>query len=120
MLLLAFVVCTGVAIFVSGMRPAGDPGVAPWAVQVVGYVCGLVAAVLLLATGRGADAPERRMGLLLLPALLALVLLDALTAATDSGGANIGAGFVRLVLLVVIAVGTVRVARAVAAESRQR
>ena len=119
-LLLAFIACTGVAILLSGLRPVGDPGMAPWAVQVVGYLCGLAAAVLLLTPSGRPDAPDRRIGLLLLPALLALVLLDALTAATDTGGANIGAGFARLVLLVVIAVATVRVARAVAAERRPR
>ena len=119
-LLFAFIACTGVAIFLSGLRPAGDPGVAPWAVQVVGYLCGIAAGVLLLAPAGNSDARDRRTGGLLTAALVALVLLDAATTATDSGGADIGAGLARLVLLVVIAVGTVRVARAVAAERRPR
>jgi hypothetical protein len=111
-LLLAFVACTGAAILIGGVRPASDPGVLPWLVQVVGYLCGVAGGVLVLA---GTASPARRVGVLLMPALVALVLLDAATMATDSGGANIGAGFVRLVLLVVIAVATVRLARALAA-----
>ena len=121
-LLLAFIACTGAAILVGAARPADDPGTVPWAVQVAGYLCAIAGGVLLLApagTGR-VDTDGRRLGVVLLPTVIALVLLDALPAATDSGGANIGAGFVRLLLLVVIGVLTARLAVALAAERRTR
>jgi hypothetical protein len=117
-LLLAFVACTGAAILISGVRPAAEPGVLPWLVQVVGYLSGLAAGVLVPAHGGGGRSPVRAVGLLLMPALVALVLLDGLAMAADSGGADIGVGFVRLGLLVVIAAVTVRLARAVAAARR--
>jgi hypothetical protein len=113
-LLLLFVLCTGVSIVVSGSRPGLEQGLAPALAQFVGYGCALVAGALLLSS-----APEesaRRIGGVVLGALAVLVLLDLLVAA----GPNIGAGFVRLVGLVVIMVATVRLALGVAAAGRAR
>lgn len=110
--LMVFVVCTGAAIAVSGARPANDPGTAPWVLQAIGYVCAAAAAVLLLA---GEDDGRRR-GALVGAVTVALVLLDLLVP--DDGGADIGAGFVRLVLLLVLFVVTVGLAQAVARERR--
>jgi len=113
-LLLLFVLCSGIAIVVSGSRPGLEQGLAPALVQFVGYACALVAGVLLLSS-----APEetaRRIGGVVLGALAVLVLLDLLVAA----GPNIGAGFVRLVGLVVIMVSTIRLALGIAAAGRAR
>jgi hypothetical protein len=52
--------------------------------------------------------------------VVVLALLDAVTLAADSGGANIGAGLVRLIGLVVIMVATVRLALGIAAARRAR
>ena len=107
--LLAFVVCTVLAVVVSGARPAMGQGIAPLLVQGVGYGFVLVAVALLLApAGSASDCPvtarvEGRVGGVLLMALVLLVFLDVLTYSEPSGGANIGAGFARLVVLVVIA-----------------
>lgn len=114
--LLLFVACTGVAIVVSGTRPANDPGVLPMAVQAVGYACALVAGLLLIAS----HTADRRLGAMVVGALAVLVLLDVFAFSDPAGGANIGAGFVRLLGLVVIAVVTAQTARAVAASRRER
>jgi hypothetical protein len=53
-------------------------------------------------------------------ALVVLVLVDAVRLGDCSGGANIGAGFVRLVCLGVLAVMTTHLALAVAAARRAR
>jgi peptidoglycan/LPS O-acetylase OafA/YrhL len=108
--LLAFAGCTLVAVLVSGSRPHLDQGDAPWAFQLAGYLCALVAGVLLLAPDAGGTPADRRTGLVVVAAVVVLALIDALTAAADEGGANIGAGLVRLVTLVVVAVMTVRLA----------
>ena len=121
-LLLAFIACTGAAILAGAGRPADDPGMVPWVVQGAGYCCAIAAGVLLLApagTGR-VETDGRRLGVVLVPTVLALVLLDAVTSVTGSGGADIGAGLVRLVLLVGIGMLTARLAVAVAAERRIR
>jgi peptidoglycan/LPS O-acetylase OafA/YrhL len=114
--LLLFVACTGVAIVISGMRPANDPGVLPFAVQLVGYAFAAVAGLLLVAS----RPEDRRPGVVVLGALAVLVLLDVFAFADSSGGANIGAGFVRLVGLLVIAIQTVQLARGVAGSRRER
>ncbi|TFV52014.1 hypothetical protein [Blastococcus sp. TF02A-35] len=111
--LLLFVVLTGAAIAVSGSRPASDPGTLPWLLQVAAYVCGLAAGVLLV-TGQDADA--RRTGFVVTGAVVVLALLDVLVP--DDGGADIGAGLARLVVLVVMAVATVKVSLAVSAARR--
>jgi hypothetical protein len=100
--LLSFAVFTAVAIVVSGSRPVPEQGSAPWIVQGLGYLSALVAAVVLLAPGGLPGPPagaDRKLGGVLLAALAILVLLDAF-AFDSSGGANIGAGFLRLVCLV--------------------
>ena len=117
LLLLLFVVCTGLSIAVSGSRPHLDQGTAPWLIQLVGYLCALAGGVLL-AAGDGQDAAVRRLGFVVLGALVVLLLVDALTLGED--GANIGAGGVRLIGLVVIGVATVRLAQGIAAARRLR
>jgi hypothetical protein len=97
--LLSFAVFTAVAIVVSGSRPVPEQGSAPWIVQGLGYLSALVAAVVLLAPGGLPGPPagaDRKLGGVL---LAALAILDAF-AFDSSGGANIGAGFLRLVCLV--------------------
>jgi hypothetical protein len=71
-------------------------------VQGVGYALALVAALDLLAPAAHPAGADRKLGGAVLVALAALVLLDVFAFADDSGGANIGAGFLRLVCLVVI------------------
>jgi len=111
-LLLLFVLCTGVAIVVSGGRAASEQGLTPALVQFVGYGCALVAGVLLLSS----TADVRRLGVVVLGAVAVLVLLDLLLA----DGPHIGAGFVELVALVVVMVATIRLAVGVAATGRAR
>ena len=106
-LLLAFLACTGIAIVVSGSRPGLAQGVAPTVVQFVGYLLALVAAVLLML----GDAQGRRIGGTVLGASAILVLLEVvLLEVVAPSGPDIGAGAVRLLCLVVIAVATVRLA----------
>jgi hypothetical protein len=112
--LLAFVACTVLAAGLSGSRPATDQGIAPLVVQGVGYAFVLVAVALLLARVRSADdCPvvariEGRTGGVLLAALAGLLTLDVLTFPDAGGGANVGAGLVRLVVLVVVVGATAR------------
>jgi hypothetical protein len=112
-LLLLFVLCSGIAIVVSGSRPELEQGLAPALVQFTGYLFALVAGVLLTSSWEGSG---RRLGGVVLGALAVLVLLDLLVAA----GPNIGAGFVRLVGLVVIMVATIRLALGIAAAGSAR
>jgi hypothetical protein len=107
-LLLLFVMCSGVAIVLSGSRPGLEQGLAPALVQFTGYVFGLVAGLLLLSSA--VEGSARRTGGVVLAALGVLVLLDLLAGA----GPDIGAGFVRLVALVVVMVATIRPALGVA------
>ena len=116
-LLLLFVLCTGVAIVWGGSRPALEQGLAPQLVQFLGYACALAAGLLLLSsTAEGAVADPRRLGGLVLGALALLVLVDLVVG----DGPNIGAGLFRLVGLVVIMVATIRLAMGVAAAGRVR
>ena len=107
-LLLLFVLCTGIAIVVGGSRPALEQGLAPSLVQSVGYLGGLAAGLLLVTTPH--EGP-RRLGGVVLGAVVVLVLLDLVAA----GGPNIGAGALRLVGLVVIMVAMIRLAQGLAA-----
>ena len=118
--LMLFVVLTGASIVLSGSRPHLDQGAAPWVLQVIGYLCALAGGVLLMAPadGEGTNPDDRRIGLVVLVAVAALALIDAVTLATDSGGANIGAGFLRLICLVAIFVATARLAIATARAGR--
>ncbi|WP_422678152.1 2-oxo acid dehydrogenase subunit E2 [Blastococcus brunescens] len=109
-LLLLFVLCSGIAIVVSGSRPGLEQGIAPALAQFVGYGFALVAGLLLVSSAD--ERSGRRVGGVVLGALAVLVLLDLLAA----DGPNIGAGFVQLVGLVVMMVATIRLALAVAAE----
>jgi hypothetical protein len=83
---------------ISGSRPAGGQGVAPWLVQGVGYVCAVLAAVELLLPAAHPAGADRKLGGVVLVAVAALVLLDVFAGA----GPDIGAGFLRLVCLVAI------------------
>ncbi|MGY2064244.1 hypothetical protein [Blastococcus sp. SYSU DS0619] len=110
--LLLFVVLTGVAIGVSGARPALDQGTAPWLLQVLGYLCAIAGGVLLA----GDAGRDRQLGLVVLAATAVMAVVDALTA--SDVGANIGAGLVRLICLAVVGVATARLAVGVAADRR--
>ena len=96
--LVAFAVATAAAIVISGSRPGTGQGIAPMVVQAVGYVFALLAALDLLAPAAHPAGADRRLGGAVLVALTALVLLDVFAAV----GPDIGAGFLRLVCLVVI------------------
>jgi hypothetical protein len=113
-LLLLFVLCSGIAIVVSGSRPGLEQGLAPSLIQFAGYGCALVSGALLLSSA--SEESARRIGGVVLGALAVLVLLDLLV----DPGPDIGAGFVRLVGLVVIMVATIRLALGVAAAGRAR
>jgi hypothetical protein len=96
--LVAFAVATAAAIAISGSRPHLAQGVAPWLVQGVGYLFALLAAAELLLPAAHPVGADRRLGGVLLVAVAGMVLVDVFAAA----GPNIGAGFRRLVCLVVI------------------
>jgi hypothetical protein len=113
-LLLLFVACTGVAIVLSGSRPGLQQGIAPTVVQSLGYLLALVAAVLLIAPTVDDPRGARTLGLTVLGGLAVLVAVEFLSA----GGTDIGAGFVRLIGLVVIGVATVRLGQGVAGARR--
>lgn len=116
--LMFFVVATVVALVLDGRLPASEDSVAGWVLQVLGYLAALAAGVLLIAAP--AEAGTQRTGFVVVGAVLLLVLMDAVGLTSDEGGANIGAGFVRLVCLVVLAVVTVRLALSVAAARQSR
>jgi hypothetical protein len=96
--LMVFAVATAAAIVISGARPATAQGVAPWLVQDVGYVFAVLAAVELLLPAAHPAGADRKLGGVVLVAVVALVLLDVVAG----NGPDIGAGVVRLVCLVVI------------------
>jgi hypothetical protein len=96
--LVAFAVATAAAIVISGARPATAQGIAPWLVQAVGYGFAVLAAVELLLPAAHPAGADRKLGAVVLVAVAALVLLDVFAGE----GPDIGAGFLRLVCLVVI------------------
>ena len=101
---------TVAAIVVSGARPGSAQGAAPAALQFLGYLCALAGALLLLAPPRR-DGADRTTGVVVLAVVVVLVALEVVTWATDTGGgANIGAGLVRLIGFVVLAAMTLRLA----------
>ena len=116
-LLMAFILCIGVGVVVSGSRPVAEQGIAPTVAAFVGYLLALGAAVLLLVPGRaGPDRPSRTIGAMVLGAVVVLVLLDLFTGA----GPDIGAGLVQLIGELVILAATVRLALGVARAGRAR
>ena len=114
--LVAFAIATAAAIVISGGRSAGAQGLAPLVVQGVGYACALVAALELLAPAENPAGADRKLGGAILVALTALVLLDVFAA----GGPDIGAGFLRLVCLLVIVAVAARLLASTLASGRRR
>ena len=104
-LLLGFAACTGAAIVLSGTRSGTGQGTAPWLIQVLGYGFAIAAGVLLLARPTdGSPGRDRRVGAVVVAAIVALIVLDAVAVE----GPNIGAGLGRLVLLALVAGAAVR------------
>ena len=113
--LMLFVVLTGVAIAVSGARPASAQGTAPWLVQMLAYLCAVAGGAVLMSAS---DQRGLRLGGLVLAAAVVMLLVDGLAMLSEEEGANIGAGLARLVCLLLIGGATVRVALDVAAARR--
>ena len=118
--LVGFALATAVAIVISGARPHTAQGVAPLVVQGIGYACALVAALELLAPAAHRAGADRKLGGAILVALVALILLDVFAFVDRDGGANIGAGFLRLVCLVVIVAVAARLLSSTLASGRRR
>jgi hypothetical protein len=114
--LMAFAVATAAAIVISGARPANAQGIAPTVVQAVGYVCALLAALDLLAPAPHPAGADRRLGAAILVALAAMVGPDLF----DGSRPDIGAGFLRLVCLVVIVAVAARLVATSRAPGRRR
>ena len=114
--LIAFAVATAAAIAISGSRPAGEQGVAPWLVQGVGYLCAVLAAVELLLPARHPSGADRKLGGVVLLAVAGMVLVDLFAAE----GPDIGAGFLRLICLVVIVAVAARLLTTTPAAGRGR
>ena len=116
-LLLGFIACIGVAVVVSGSRPGLQQGIAPTVAAFAGYLLALVAAVLLIAQpAEGRSGTARKIGAIVLGAVVLLVLLDVFAAE----GPNIGAGFVKLIGELVILAATARLAMGIARARRAR
>ena len=111
--LVAFALATAAAIVIGGARPAGEQGIAPLVVRGIGYGCAILAAVDLLVPAAHPAGADRLLGGVVLASVAVLVLLDVFAFA-NAGGANIGAGFLRLVCLV----GVVAVAGRLMATTR--
>ena len=114
--LIVFAVATAVAIVISGAPPAGEQGARPWVVQGVGYVFVVLAAVELLLPAAHPAGADRRLGGVLLVAVAVMVALDVF----GGGGTDIGAGFLRLVCLVVIVAVAARLLTTTLASGRGR
>jgi len=112
--LMLFVVLTGVAIAVSGARPASAQGTAPWLIQMLAYLCAVAGGAVLVSAS---DQRALRIGGLVLAAAVVMLLVDGLTFLSEEG-VNIGAGLARLVCLLLIGGATVRVALDVAEARR--
>ena len=115
--LMLFVVLTGVAIAISGARPASAQGAAPLLVQVLAYLCAVAGGAVLVSAS---DQRGLRLGGLVLAAAVVMLLVDGLTALSEEEGANIGAGLARVVCLLLIGGATVRVALDVTEARRAR
>jgi hypothetical protein len=119
--LVAFALATVVSIALGGARPASAQGIAPFVVQVVGYVFALVGGLALLRPAGPAIGADRKLGGTVLAAVAVLAVLDVEAFAGEAAGANIGAGFLRLIcLVVVVAVAGRLVATTVTAAGRRR
>jgi hypothetical protein len=114
--LVAFAVATAVAIVISGARPATAQGIAPTLVQAVGYVFAVLAGVELLLPAAHPAGADRKLGGVVLVAVAGMVLVDVFAAA----GPDIGAGFLRLVCLVVIVAVAARLLTTTLASGRGR
>jgi hypothetical protein len=114
--LVGFAVATAVAIVISGARPGTAQGIAPTLVQAVAYVFAVLAAVELLLPAARPVGADRRLGGVILAAVAALVLLDVFAET----GPNIGAGFLRLVCIVVIVAVAARLLTTTLASGRGR
>ena len=114
LLLFVFIGCTGAAILIGGGRPAGVQGPAPYLVQAVGSLCALVAAGLLWIDG------AERAAAVVGGAVVLLSVLDGIAWADSGGGADIGAGLLRLVCLLLIGTATARLAVETARSRRPR
>jgi len=117
--LVGFALATAAAIVISGARPAVGQGVTPLVVQGIGYVGAILAALDLHAPAAHPSGADRKLGGVVLASVALLVVLD-LFATADSGGATIGAGFLRLVCLVVIVAVAGRLLATARAAGRQR
>ena len=78
--LMLFVVLTGVAIAVSGARPASAQGTAPWLVQMLAYLCAVVGGAVLVSAS---DLRGVRIGGLVLAAAVVMLLVDGLTMLSE-------------------------------------
>lgn len=119
--LVAFATATAVAIAISGARPAVAQGIAPFVVQVVGYCFAVVGGLALFLPAGGTVGADRKLGGAILAAVAVLAVLDVEAFAGAAAGADIGAGFLRLIcLVVVLAVAGRLVATTVTAAGRRR
>lgn len=115
--LLCFALAIVVATILDGRLPAGDESVAGWTVQVLGYLAGLAAGVLLFtSTCVRPEGSARRSGVVVLVAVLGILLVDVVGLGDD--GAAIGLGGVRLLCLLAVAWVALRLAPAVAQQRR--
>jgi hypothetical protein len=114
--LIAFAAASAVAIVISGSRPAGQQGALPLVVQGVGYVFAVLAAVELLLPAAHPVGADRKLGAVLLVAVAVMAGLDVF----GGGGTDIGAGFLRLVCLVVIVAVAARLLTTALASGRSR
>jgi hypothetical protein len=119
--LVGFAIATAVAIAVGGARPAAAQGLAPFVIRVVGYVCALAGGLALIVSGDRTEGADRKLGGAVLAAVAVLAMLDVEAFAGAAAGADIGAGFLRLIcLVVVVAVAGRLVATTVTAAGRRR
>ena len=115
--LVLFVALTVLATVIDGSRPGLQAGIAPTILQVLGYLSALLAGVLLL-TVRDPSGAHRRGGFVVVGAVVALALLDAVMG--ENAGVNIGGGLVRLLCLGAVVAVTVRVGMAAASGGNRR
>jgi hypothetical protein len=118
--LVAFALATVVAIAVSGARPASAQGILPFVVRAVGYGFALVGGMALLGPAGRTVGADRKLGGTVLAAVAVLALLDVEAFAGEAAGSDIGAGFLRLICLVVIVAVAGRLVATTIAAGRRR